>query len=158
MKNDKESIGAVLGRIPSGCHILTVQHGGRSTGMLASWVQQAAFDPPTVTVCLKRGRAAAPMVDAAGRFVLNSIGEPPTKLFKHFGKGFAPEEDAFVGLTIQRSEFGPVLADGIAAMGCEIRQKIAVGDHDLYVAEVKCGSGGAPANPHVHIRTTGLSY
>lgn len=126
--------------------------------MLASWVQQAAFDPPTVTVCLKRGRAASPLVDAAGRFVLNAVGDPPTKLFKHFGKGFAPDEDAFAGLTVAPSDFGPVLADGIVAMGCEIRQKVTVGDHDLYVAEVRCGSSTDGAKPYVHIRTTGLSY
>ena len=31
---------AALGRIPSGLFVLTLRHGGRETGMLASWVQQ----------------------------------------------------------------------------------------------------------------------
>jgi flavin reductase (DIM6/NTAB) family NADH-FMN oxidoreductase RutF len=52
-----------------------------------------------------------------------------------------------------------VPADDIAAMDCEIRQKVTVGDRDLYVAEVRCGSvTDDGAKPYVHIRKSGLSY
>ncbi len=49
MNQDKHHtpIAQVLGRIPSGIFVLTVgDDTGRETGMLASWVQQASFDPP----------------------------------------------------------------------------------------------------------------
>ena len=101
MKADAESIGAGIGRIPSGCSILTVQHAGRSTGLLVSWVQQAAFDPPSISVAVKRGRPAEGLIDGSGRFVLNLVGEDPKPMFKRFGKGFSLEEDAFAGLAIE---------------------------------------------------------
>ena len=47
---------AALGRVPSGLFILTARHGHRETGMLASWVQQCSFDPPQLSLCLRRGR------------------------------------------------------------------------------------------------------
>ncbi len=160
MKEDRNDIGSAIGRIPSGCSILTVQHGNRATGLLVSWVQQAAFDPPSITVCVKGGRPALEMIDGAGCFVLNVIGADPRVWFKHFGKGFALDEDAFLGLIVEQTALGPLLTDCIAHLGCRVRDKLSIGDHELYAAEVV--SARAPespdAAPHVHIRKSGLSY
>jgi len=137
-----------------------VQHGDRSTGLLVSWVQQAAFDPPSISVCVKSGRPAIELIEAARCFVLNVIGAESTPWFKHFGKGFALNEDAFAGLSVEPSEFGPVLTDCIAHLGCSLQGRIEVGDHVLYAAAVQAGGvrTGADIAPYVHIRKTGLSY
>lgn len=153
-----QAIGSALGRIPSGCSILTVARGGRSTGILLSWVQQASFDPPAITFCVKRGRPVEALLEAGGRFLLNIIGENPADMFRHFGRGFALEEDAFVGLQTTRSDFGPLLHGCPAQLGCEIREIIPVGDHDLYVALVLVGSYQDDFKPYVHLRRNGLSY
>ena len=50
------TLSAALGRIPSGLFILTVRHGSKETGMLASWVQQCSFDPPRLTMAIRKGR------------------------------------------------------------------------------------------------------
>ena len=158
LKEDMDTIGAALARIPSGCSILTAEHDGRSTGMLASWVQQAAFRPPSVTVCLKQGRPACELVEGSGRFLLNIIGEDPTAMFKHFGKGFSLDEDAFAGLTVRSTGFGPAIEACIAHLVCRVANKIRVGDHDVYVGEVS-GAGVIPeAKPYTHLRKSGLSY
>ncbi|MBC8108463.1 MAG: hypothetical protein H7Z14_17895, partial [Anaerolineae bacterium] len=44
----KLPIGKALGRIPSGVFVLTAAHAGERMAMLASWVQQAAFEPPAI--------------------------------------------------------------------------------------------------------------
>lgn len=155
---DRQAIGTAVGRIPSGCSILSVEHDGRRSGMLVSWVQQAAFEPLVVTVALKRGRPVGELVAGAGKFVLNVIGDEPAAMFRHFGKGFAPDQDAFAGLRLETSEFGPVLADCIAHLGCRVMQSVAVGDHDLIVAEVVAGAAQAGSKPHVHLRSSGHSY
>ncbi len=160
MMNEQEqsSIAAAIARIPSGCSILTAEHDGRATGTLVSWVQQAAFEPPAITVCLKRGRAVGELIDASGRFTLNVIGEDPSKMFKHFGKGFSLDEDAFAGLQTEPTPYGPRLSDAIAHLGCRVMQKVAAGDHDLYVAQVATGTAAKGKGPYVHIRKSGLSY
>lgn len=166
MDRDRNRIGAAIGRIPSGCSILTAEHAGRSTGLLVSWVQQAAFEPPSIIVCVKRGRPITQVIDASQRFMLNVIGEDPSAMFRHFGRGFTLDEDAFAGLQTTPSEFGPKLAlergeeiNGcIAHLGCQVIQRIAVGDHDLYVAEVVAAASINGAKPYTHLRTTGLSY
>jgi hypothetical protein len=47
----------VLGRVPSGVFILAIAGpDGQKTGLLASWVQQASFNPPQVTVAINKSR------------------------------------------------------------------------------------------------------
>lgn len=158
MHTDRATIGTAIGRIPSGCSILTVEHAGRATGVLVSWVQQASFDPPCLTVCLKHGRPAGALVDQSRRFVLSLVGEDPTAIFKHFAKGFSLEEDAFAGLAVTAGEFGPMIDDCIAHIGCEVREKVEAGDHDVYIAEVKAAAAQPGAAPYVHLRKSGFNY
>ncbi len=158
MESDSHHIGAAIGRLPSGCAILTSAFEGASTGMLVSWMQQASFDPPAITVALKAGRPIQSLLDGSQRFVLNVVGDNPTAMFKHFGKGFALEEDAFVGLSTQSSPYGPVLADAMAHLGCVILNKMSVGDHHVYAAKVEVGDGETEAKPYIHLRKDGLKY
>ena len=154
----RDTIGAAIGRIPSGCAILSVEHEGRSTGLLVSWVQQAAFEPPSLTVCIKQGRPAASLVDAAKRFLLNVIGENATPMFKHFARGFALHEDAFAGLKTLPTQFGPLLTDCIAHLACRVQTKVTAGDHDVYIVEVVAAEVIEGKKPYTHIRKSGLTY
>ena len=158
MQFDQDTIGAAIGRIPSGCSILTVEHNSHSSGVLVSWVQQAAFDPPSITVCLKKGRPIAKLVDAAGCFLLNLIGEDTAAMFKHFGKGFALEDDAFDGLTVRATEFGPAIESCIAHLGCRVTAKLPIGDHELYAAEVAAAGVVENARPYTHLRKNAQTY
>jgi len=158
MTQDLNIIGAALGRIPSGCSILTATHGGVSSGMLASWIQQCSFEPPMVTVCIKRNRPIQELVDGSQRFLLNLIGEDATPMFKHFGKGFTLEHNAFDGVTTKATEYGPAITACVAHLGCAVLQSIQVGDHDLYVAEVRVAEVKEGVKPYVHTRKSGMTY
>src|SRR5687768_64119 len=92
-----KGVGRALGQIPSGGSILTARDGERVTGMLASWVQQASFESPAITVAVRHGRPVQELIEASGHFVLNLIGEDRGPMFKHFSRGFGPDEPAFQG-------------------------------------------------------------
>lgn len=158
LNSDLEAIGAALGRIPSGCSILTVAHGDTSTATLVSWVQQAALEPPCVSVAIKRGRPSAELIQRSQCFLLNVIGDDPSEMFKHFGKGFAVGEDAFAGVETTETPFGPLLEACIAHMGCRVINVAPAGDHDLYIAEVAAAHGAAEKQPYTHLRKSGLGY
>ena len=64
---DQSNLAAVLGRIPSGIFIVTLRHNGQETGMLSSWVMQAGFEPPMVTVAVNRSRYIGEWLDAGTR-------------------------------------------------------------------------------------------
>jgi flavin reductase (DIM6/NTAB) family NADH-FMN oxidoreductase RutF len=150
--------GSAVGRIPSGVAILTATHDGQSTGMLTSWIQQACIDPLMVTVAVKRGRPIESLIDGSSRFVLNVLGESPTAMFRHFGKGFAPDEPAFDGVDTRDWAGGVRLANAVAWIACEVETKANAGDHALYVGRVVEEDVASEGKPHVHVRKSGLSY
>ncbi len=154
-------LGAALGRVPSGLFILTVRDGdGRATGMLASWVQQAGFEPPMVSVALHRDRYVAEWVRASGRFVLNQVPAGNKTLLRHFGKGFAPDAPAFDGVRIDREHpAGPVLAEALGYLIVEAAGEVAGGDHVVMLGRVvEGGMIDGEGHPLVHVRQNGLHY
>ncbi|MFO0974012.1 MAG: flavin reductase family protein [Phycisphaerae bacterium] len=154
----KDRIGVALGRIASGVFVVTARHGGRETGMLASWVQQAGFDPPAVSVAIKRGRPILGLIEASGAFYVNVLPAEPIALFRHFGRGFSLEENAFAGLATSAAPGGAALADRIAGLSCRLSGRVSAGDHEVLIGEVIDGDGNGSASPHVHLRRQGWSY
>lgn len=162
--NQQDSIAPVLGRIPSGVFILTATNGnGHSTGMLTSWVQQAGFEPPSVTVAVNKVRYLKAWLKQHPHLTLNLIGQSQGFLMSHFGKGFEPDENAFEN---QRTEIGhhgiPRLSDALGALECDVTNHIETGDHFVYVAVIthaySDASSIAQDKPMVHIRKDGFKY
>jgi flavin reductase (DIM6/NTAB) family NADH-FMN oxidoreductase RutF len=149
-----------LGRIPSGLYILTVRYAERSTGMLASWVQQAGFDPPMLTTAVQKDRYIADWIEASGRFTLNQLPTGSKALIRHFGRGFAHDAAAFDGIPIrERPLDGPILAGAMAYLDAEVAGSVEGGDHRLFLARIV--SGGlldADAEPLLHVRANGFHY
>ena len=116
-----DPIAEVLGKLPSGCSILTARHEGRSTGLLGSWIQQASFEPLLLTVAVKRGRPLVELVEGSGRFVVNLLGSDPKAMFRHFGKGFGPHEPAYEGRSCREKGFGPSPACSLGFLECRVQ-------------------------------------
>ena len=156
------SLAQAVGRIPSGLFILTARQGDRSTGMLASWVQQAGFVPPMVTVAINKERYLADWVDTSGRFALNQIPSGNKSLIRHFGRGFAAESSAFEGiecLDAQTALGGPILKDAVAWLDLSVEGRFESGDHWIVVGLVVGGGVLDPtAEPLVHVRGNGMHY
>ena len=156
----RADLGAALGRVPSGLFILTARDGDRSTGMLASWVQQAGFAPPMVTIAFHKERFVADWVRSSGKMVLNQVAIGNKTLLRHFGKGFRPDEPAFQGVKIRDEHpAGPVLAEALAYLVLEPAGEVAGGDHVVMLCRVVEGGLIDPeGQPLVHIRQNGLHY
>jgi len=152
-------LASVLGRVPSGLFVLTVKHGEIETGMLASWVMQAGFEPPMVTVALKQDRHVAKWLSDGSQFALNVLGEEHKSLVSHFGRGFEPHESAFEGLNLLRTPAGlPALADALGYLECKSQSHVDSGDHRIFLAEIVAGHFAADGEPYVHVRKNGLRY
>jgi flavin reductase (DIM6/NTAB) family NADH-FMN oxidoreductase RutF len=155
-----KSFDPVVGRVPSGIFILTVGTGSRATGMLASWVMQAGFEPPMISVAVKLGRYVCDWLTEGQPFVINVVGEGQKELLKHFGKGFEPDEPAFEGLEISHCARGvPILKNALGHLECEPTAHADSGDHRLFLAKVVRGKiMDSDAKPMVHIRNSGARY
>jgi flavin reductase (DIM6/NTAB) family NADH-FMN oxidoreductase RutF len=158
--SNQQSLNPVLGRVPSGIFILTVGTGPRATGMLSSWVMQAGFEPPMVSVAVRLGRYVCDWLTEGQPFVLNVVTESQTKILKHFGKGFEPGAPAFEGLDISYCARGvPILKCALGHLECEPVRHLDSGDHRIFLANVVRGRlNDADAQPMVHIRKSGAKY
>jgi flavin reductase (DIM6/NTAB) family NADH-FMN oxidoreductase RutF len=156
---DNSPIAKTLGRLPSGLFVLTVHHQGQETGMLASWVMQAGFDPPMVSVAVRKGRYVAKWIDAGAPFALNLLSEGDKATLRHFARGFEPGEPAFDGVEILRTSRGvPVLPATVGYLECKMASRVDSGDHCIFLAQVSNGSCAEKLRPMVHIRNNGLRY
>ena len=150
-----------LGRIVGSLCVVTTKQGDISGGMLASWVSQATFNPPGLTVAVAKDRAVESLMHTGSKFVLNILPEGnhiPT--MKHFLKPFAPGEDRFVGIETELTEDSqPILKDALAYLECRVDNRMECGDHWLIYAVTDKGNvfdtEGVTA---VHHRKTGSHY
>ncbi|HUR53850.1 MAG TPA: flavin reductase family protein [Gemmataceae bacterium] len=156
---ETETMLAALGRIPSGLFVLTLRHGDRETGMLASWVQQCSFDPPQVSAAIRKGRYVLDWLTGGAVFTVNVLPEGDKKLIAHFGKGFDESEAAFAGLEARRDgATAPVLEAAHAYLDCRVAAAHDVGDHVLVVGRVVGGAVQSDARPATHVRKSGKHY
>jgi flavin reductase (DIM6/NTAB) family NADH-FMN oxidoreductase RutF len=159
VEQGKERIAKALGRIPSGAAIITTKAGSRRTGLLASWIQQAGFEPPMISVAIKKGRPIEQLLNEAGTFVVNLLGEADRDaMFKHFAAGFKPDENAFAGLKTKDVPGGVAIEASIAWLSATVYGKHDAGDHWVYLAKVTGAGIGEIKQPYVHLRKNGLSY
>ena len=158
-ENTDESLAAALGRIPSGLFVLTARHGSEETGILASWAQQCSFDPPQVSVAIRKGRHILDWLVEGTAFVLNVIPESGKTLIAHFGKGFEPGQPAFEGVEVAReADTPPVLLTSHAYLVCRVTAQLDAGDHVLVIGRVTAGAVLHPGGPMLHVRKNGLRY
>lgn len=152
-----EDIGLAMGRIASGVYIMTaLNHKKEKLGMMASWVMQAGFDPPVISVAIHPDRDIYKAIQETGRFTLNVVGTDSNALMKAFAK-YSP--DQFDQVAYQETAYGVILNDAVSTMQCKLLSVAPAADHHLLIAEVV---GGMPLNPNlapfVHIRKSGFHY
>jgi flavin reductase (DIM6/NTAB) family NADH-FMN oxidoreductase RutF len=148
-------IATALGRIPSGLFVVAWRDGEFDRAMLASWVMQAGFAPPAVSVAVAPSRDLMAAVERGGAFAISVLADTQRPLLARFGK---PTAEAFAGLDVERTPSGlAVLAAAAAWLECRPAARVEHGDHVIVVADVVAG-GGATGEPLVHLRKNGLRY
>ena len=148
-----------VGRIVGSLCVVAAKRGEVSSAMLASWISQASFNPPGLTVAVAKERAIEPLMHTGDKFVLNILKEG-MNLRRHFLKSFAPGADRFAGLETQEAENGcRILSDALAYLECTVENRIECGDHWLVYAIVDNGKTLQPVGmTAVHQRKSGSHY
>jgi flavin reductase (DIM6/NTAB) family NADH-FMN oxidoreductase RutF len=157
---DREQLGRAIGRLTSGVYVLTLERAGEPEGILMTWIGQAAFEPPLVTVAVKKDRPVLEQLPEGSHFVVNVLAKTNNDIFKNFAKPHLPAPERFAGLPLlAKNGYGPVFASTVAYLNCTVSKGVEVGDHYLLVAEVVGGAVLDPeAEPMSHLRKSGFQY
>ncbi|MBM5807871.1 MAG: diflavin flavoprotein A, partial [Cyanobacteria bacterium M_surface_10_m2_179] len=162
MKSLDGDLDKALGRLSGGLYVVTARQEERASAMVASWVSQASFEPPGLTVAVAKDRAIEALMQVGDRFVLNILREDNHQgLLRHFLKRFPPGADRFAGVNTLEgvAAGGPVLGDALAYLGCRVLQRLEGPDHWIIYAEVEQGNvADHQAGTAVHHRKVGNHY
>ncbi|MEO2002272.1 MAG: flavin reductase family protein [Pirellulales bacterium] len=167
LKGSNEAIGSILGRIPGGLFVVTWQEEAVDKTMLTSWLMQAGFNPPAISIAVGSGRRFLSSIGEEDfRFVVNVLSENQRSLIGKFGKPPTKKDEPFFGLDIGRSPCGAgILQGSVGWMECSARPAFlpagseqGSGDHAIVVADVLTAEISSTDQPIVHLRKSGLHY
>lgn len=158
---NKLELAPVLGKLVAGLYIVSLKNGDEETGFLASWVQQAGFEPPCITIAFNKERKKHfELLTQSGKLVLNIMAKENGKTMSAFFKPPADGKSIFDGLDTHTDKTGiPILKDSIGYMECEYRSEMQSQDHIIVLCEVINGKlTSTEFQPATHIRADGFKY
>ena len=153
---------AAVGRIVGSLCCVTAKKEETQSAMLASWVSQASFNPPALTVAVAKERAVESFLLKGSAFNLNVLQAGNEKdVIKALLKPFAPGENRFGDMDVEISEANgcAVVTEALSVLECEVTDRMEAGDHWIVLAKVNEGKllkeEGLTA---IHHRKVGTSY
>jgi flavin reductase (DIM6/NTAB) family NADH-FMN oxidoreductase RutF len=135
---EKEELKKVMEKLSYGVYIVTMGIEKYTNALTASWVTQVSFEPPLVAVSIYKERYSKELAEGMKVFTVNILGQDQRNLALRFTKPAKVGEDKFAGLTVETKATGaPILGEALAYLDCEIVETLPVGDHVLFVGEIK---------------------
>jgi flavin reductase (DIM6/NTAB) family NADH-FMN oxidoreductase RutF len=128
---------SIIGRLPTGVTVITAAVDGRLHGMTANAVTSLSLEPPMVLVCIDQKAHAHGVLERAGAFAVNVLGEHQEQVSRLFSVSEEPEPGRLRGVAFTIGRTGaPLLADCVAYLECRVREIAAGGDHSIFMGEV----------------------
>ncbi len=138
-----------IGQFATGVTVVTTLDGGVPQGITVNAFTSVSLEPALVVVALDHRRFIVPAIEALGRYAVNVLAEDQQWLSDCFaGANVTPSRDAFCGAAWDPGRTGlPLLRGAIATVECRVAERIAVGDHLLFVGEVEAVATLEPEAP-----------
>src|ERR1044071_578170 len=137
-----------LRMIPYGLYVLTAEgKDGKVAASTVNWVTQTAFQPPLVVVGVKADSGAHAIIKESKVFALNILGKDQKGQAFTFFKPLEREGNAIGGEPFRKGSLGaPILQNAPAFVECQLVNTVEMGDHSIFIGEVKdAGVAAAPS-------------
>ena len=154
---DEQSRKTALRMISYGMYILTSKFEDDYCAATVTWVSQASFEPPLISVCIKRDSASYTVVKERGEFLLHLLGHDQKDLAASFFKPSILENGLINGQKYQLQDDLPLLTAVPAYIKCRVLDILEKGDHPLFLAEVIDAVINEESKP-LELRKTDWSY
>ncbi|MEE2859077.1 MAG: flavin reductase family protein [Candidatus Neomarinimicrobiota bacterium] len=147
----------VLGMMTYGVYVLTTKVKDKYSAATVTWVSQASFDPPMISVCLKRNSGAYSLVKEKKEFILHMLSEEQKDVASNFFTSTELEDDKLNGETFKLIDGLPVLNVAPSYVHCSVLEILEIGDHPLFLCEVDSVNLKNIVKP-LELRRTGWKY
>lgn len=155
----RDALGRALGMIPSGIFVVTARRDAIQSAYVGSWIQQAAFEPPSITIAMNKQRPLLSLLSSGVGIGVNILGRRQSALYARFEPGFSLTEDPFAGVATQTLVTGvPLLCEAFAYLDCRVKSLLDAGDHTIVLAEVLAGGAQPAGESMTYTRQSGFTY
>ena len=147
--NTNEQVSQALKKITYGFYIVTTRKSSEEmstrdqdyvAAATVSWVSQASFDPPLVTVAVRKHSDLHETIEKSRVFAINIVGKDDQDMLKPFAEKSKVEDNKINGFAFKDGETGsPILDEVPAYFECKVVEDITRGDHSVFVGEVVAG-------------------
>ncbi len=153
----------VLWTMPSGLYVVgSTDRGERRNAMTLNWATQVSFDPKWVAIGVERSAFTHELIEASGVFSLNVISREDRAIVRRFTKPVEVDRAARTlnGFAYRDGLTGaPILDQAVAYLDCEVRERVVVGGHTLFLGEIVDAAFQQPEDTEVlRMEDTRMSY
>lgn len=155
----RHGLSQALTQIPAGAYVLTLNDAESGPqAIVLSFVQQVGFNPPRIMASIYKERPILLSLERTQAFVLNVWSEGRQRDLSEMAESAAEFGKTRVQFGAQ--EWGPgfMLEAASACLACRVTQRVDIGDHWVYIADVDQGVCVAGRSPLVHVRRSGMRY
>jgi flavin reductase (DIM6/NTAB) family NADH-FMN oxidoreductase RutF len=137
MALNDELLNKVTWKIPNALALIGSRAGDERNGMTASWITQLSMEPVLIGVGIDNSAVTHRLISESGSFTVNLWDANDTKVFVKFSKPATDDGTTLNGRAVRTATTGaPVFEEAVAWMDCEVRQRVDLGTHTLFVGEV----------------------
>ena len=128
----------VLRQITYGMYVMTAKEGDTVGAGTVNWLSQASFNPPLVMAAVKADSSVNAVVQKSGTFVVNVLAASQKQFAEDFFRTAKVDGNKLSGHPFKASAASgaPILDDAYCFFECKVTDRIARGDHTVYVGEV----------------------
>jgi flavin reductase (DIM6/NTAB) family NADH-FMN oxidoreductase RutF len=137
MALNDEIINKVTWKIPTALALIGSRSGEQRNAMTASWITQLSMEPVLIGVGVENDAVTHRLISEGGSFTVNLWDSADTRVFVKFSKPAVDDGTTLNGRAVRAATTGaPVFEEALAWMDCEVRHRLDLGTHTLFVGEI----------------------
>jgi len=146
-----------LRMISYGVYVITSKYADQYCASTITWVSQASFEPPMISICLKNKSNSYQIVKKREEFLLHLLGEDQKNMAKSFIQSIRINNELLNDQEYTMHEDLPLITNVPAFIHCRVSEIVEIGDHPLFLSEVIDAVILSDTNP-LELRQTGWIY
>lgn len=141
-----------------GLYVFTCKKGDENHAATVTWVSQASFNPPMISVGLENQSMAFSFAKETKTFAINILGKGQKEVAAKFFKHPKTEGNRLNGIEFETKTTGaPLLLPACAYLECKVIHLLSAGDHTIVVGEI-IEAGVRKQEESLVLASTGWSY
>jgi flavin reductase (DIM6/NTAB) family NADH-FMN oxidoreductase RutF len=130
---DDRMFRSVMGKFATGVTVLTTKADGAVHGMTANAFMSVSLNPKLIMISVGEKARMLQKIKTSNSFVVNILAEQQESV----SRLFAGQSDEKRELEFDWIDEQPLIKDAIASVVCEVYNSQVVGDHTVFIGEVK---------------------